>query len=565
MRKFLAGAAILALIATAAPAKPGGGGGGGGNPHAGGQPGQGGGDGDRGHGNGGGGGPKGGNDERGGGRGGGREMRGPDRAETQGRGQERPRFEAPVRGPEREARTNGNGRGNDRGQEIFRARDQARERNAERRDDRIERARIEPARGFDNARADRAVVNATRFDGARSFRRGRGAIEGCPPGLAKKDNGCMPPGLAARAGANRALAGAAGISLLAATYSPRWYGYDDYGPDYRYYDGYLLRTSGDRVLGYVPLLGGALSIGSPWPAYYEPEPLPPYWVDYYDLGPPERYRYYDDVIYEIDPGRSDFEEIVALLTGDPWAVGRPMPIGYDVYNVPYTYRTRYYDGPEDRQHRRFAFVIDQHRGPAGHRHAVGIEGPFRFAELAELRGPAENLSLAGHVSKAGANLRKQRVIVLRTDWLAVGPGPHQVAVRRQQEEVVVAEARAQVPADIAIGPNDVALEHGRLEPLVPGQLGLLLVDRSGAGTLEIVGHQGPLAGAIEFVGIVDRLPERDDDRRGKGKHGESQDGQHQPEPYPAPRFPSDPIPKTVCLCHWEPECQKAVNGELTLP
>ena len=37
--------------------------------------------------------------------------------------------------------------------------------------------------------------------------------------------------------------------------------------------------------------------------------------------------------------------IAALLTGDDFEVGRPMPSGYDVYNVPYDYRNRYYDRP----------------------------------------------------------------------------------------------------------------------------------------------------------------------------------------------------------------------------
>ena len=36
----------------------------------------------------------------------------------------------------------------------------------------------------------------------------------------------------------------------------------------------------------------------------------------------------------------------ALLTGDNFAVGRPMPVGYDVYNVPYPYRAQYYDTPD---------------------------------------------------------------------------------------------------------------------------------------------------------------------------------------------------------------------------
>ena len=37
--------------------------------------------------------------------------------------------------------------------------------------------------------------------------------------------------------------------------------------------------------------------------------------------------------------------IAALLTGDQFNVGQPMPMGYDVYNVPYGYQDQYYDSP----------------------------------------------------------------------------------------------------------------------------------------------------------------------------------------------------------------------------
>jgi TolA-binding protein len=211
-----------------------------------------------------------------------------------------------------------------------------RDQRAERRDERFER-RLEGA--------DRRVQRDGRaFDDRRFAGRGRRVIEGCPPGLAKRNNGCMPPGLARQANADRAaVAAAGGAGLLAATLSPDWFGYEDYGPDYRYYDGYLLRTNGDSVLGYVPLLGGALAPGRPWMQSWQPTAIPAYWTDYYGIRDVDRYRYYDDVIYELEPGHSEIDRIVALLAGDPWSVGSPMPFGYDVYNVPYGYRTQYYD------------------------------------------------------------------------------------------------------------------------------------------------------------------------------------------------------------------------------
>jgi hypothetical protein len=163
----------------------------------------------------------------------------------------------------------------------------------------------------------------------------RGLISGCPPGLARKRNGCQPPGQDRK---------------------DDWLGWDrpDFwglsglgGGRYFYDDGYLMRFGPDgRIGGYVPLLGGALSVGNAWPSYYEPFEMPGYYEQYYGLGGYDSYRYADDVIYRVDPETSAITSIVALLTGDQFAVGQPMPRGYDVYNVPYDYRDQYLDGPD---------------------------------------------------------------------------------------------------------------------------------------------------------------------------------------------------------------------------
>ena len=160
----------------------------------------------------------------------------------------------------------------------------------------------------------------------------RGPIDGCPPGLAKKNNGCQPPGQARRN-----------------SYGAEWWGLSALaGAPYLYDDGYLLRLNGDSVASYVPLLGGALSVGNVWPVTYAPAPVPDYYADYYDLGPPNSYRYADDVLYRVDPSTSAITSIAALLTGDNFEIGGPAPAGYDVYNVPYPYRDQYVDGPDAR-------------------------------------------------------------------------------------------------------------------------------------------------------------------------------------------------------------------------
>ena len=147
----------------------------------------------------------------------------------------------------------------------------------------------------------------------------RGPIGGCPPGLARKANGCRPPGQARQR-----------------SYQPDWWGLGGIaGGPYVYRDGYLLRLNGDTVASYLPLLGGALAVGNLWPSSYAPLPVPRYYADYYDLGPPGGYRYADDVLYRVDPSNAPNLSIAALLTGDDCQTGSPMPPGYDVENVPY--------------------------------------------------------------------------------------------------------------------------------------------------------------------------------------------------------------------------------------
>ncbi|ANY19985.1 hypothetical protein A6F68_01469 [Tsuneonella dongtanensis] len=287
MRKFLISAAAIALAATGAHAEPGKGNGNGGN--------------------------KGGKPEmsmKANGNGGGKQDRGP---------------------AMREAKS-------DRGQAMKPAKvDRGPEYRADRKVERGNDVRV------DNRTYDRREDRDYRRDGYRdvrtvSFEPGsRAYFDGCPPGLAKKNNGCMPPGQAKKQG-----------DWSDGFYRPSYFGYGSLGDGrYRYGDGYLYRIS-DRgsVLGYIPLLGGALSVGNEWPSYYQPVSVPQYYVDYYNLGPANGYRYADDVLYRVDPETAAITSVAALLTGDEFVVGQPMPTGYDVYNVPYQYRDRYYDSPD---------------------------------------------------------------------------------------------------------------------------------------------------------------------------------------------------------------------------
>lgn len=168
---------------------------------------------------------------------------------------------------------------------------------------------------------------------------------GCPPGLAKKGNGCLPPGQAKK------------LFARGDRIQPAWFsGYDvpvRYRSFYRdtpdhYFrydeDGYIYRVRSDDnlIASIIPLFGGGFNVGQPLPRGYDIYNVPYAYRDtYYDTDD-SLYRYGDNAIYRVDRQSGVIESVVSLLAGD-LAVGQPLPAGYDVYNVPMGYRDRYYD------------------------------------------------------------------------------------------------------------------------------------------------------------------------------------------------------------------------------
>lgn len=164
------------------------------------------------------------------------------------------------------------------------------------------------------------------------------SVPGCPPGLARKNNGCLPPGQAKKYRDD----------YFDYDYRPRLFGIPlRTRADYTYYNGYLVPASGSG-LSYIPLLGGALAVGQLWPQAYPSLELADWQQDYYGFEDPDYYRYADNVVYRIDPETAAIQAVVALLTGNDFTVGQRMPLGYDVYNVPGPYRDRYYDTDDAR-------------------------------------------------------------------------------------------------------------------------------------------------------------------------------------------------------------------------
>lgn len=242
------------------------------------------------------------------------------------------------RSDDRSARSDERGRGNDRAD-----RDDTPQRdrrgNAGRAGDAVIRADF---RDGDRDRRDSdwtARDGSDRWDGRDGWidrERFYASVPACPPGLAKKNNGCLPPGIA-RQERDEAFGyiyrpALFGIPLRAAA-------------DYVYYDGYLI-PSGGTTSRYVPLLGGALAVGQIWPEAYPSMPLNDWQRDYYGFDEPDGYRYADNVLYDVDPATSAIEAVVALVTGSDFAVGQQLPAGYDIYNVPAPYQDRYADSEE---------------------------------------------------------------------------------------------------------------------------------------------------------------------------------------------------------------------------
>ena len=232
------------------------------------------------------------------------------------------------RGGGNDNRGSDNGRGNDRMERQVEGRMPDVGRDMARSQDRMER---DVRREVEQ----RVVVD----NGVVALRReaNRGMMNGCPPGLAKKDNGCLPPGQARQ------------IERAQDPYNRYNYVWRTLGGDgdYRYRDGYVYRTTPQGgLLGYLPVLGGILSPGNTWPSQYAYQQPPQSLSQYYGLNDGAQYRYADGVLYRVDPQTSSIGQVAALLTGQQFNVGQRLPAGYDVYNVPYAYRNQYADSAQ---------------------------------------------------------------------------------------------------------------------------------------------------------------------------------------------------------------------------
>ena len=244
------------------------------------------------------------------------------------------------------------------------------------------------------------------FDDDRFGRRvaARGLIDGCPPGLWKKDPPCMPPGQAKNAGllgrvipsayrdrlvplglrdlyrdsddyyyrlgdggylyqvdrrsnlvealmpllGGGLMAGQLFPSAYSNYYVPRQYQafYPDTQDDYfRFANGYVYEIDRDSgmIESAIPLLAGGYGVGQMLPAGYSAYNVPYQYRGFYPDSSDYHYRYGPGAIYQVDPSTSMITAVASLLTGGGLSVGQPLPMGYSAYNVPLAYRANYYD------------------------------------------------------------------------------------------------------------------------------------------------------------------------------------------------------------------------------
>jgi dipeptidyl aminopeptidase/acylaminoacyl peptidase len=172
----------------------------------------------------------------------------------------------------------------------------------------------------------------------------RVAGAGCPPGLAKQNAFCLPPGQLRRAQMMGRRIDQSRFGPVPQDWLYRFFDNDDF---YHRYDddGFIYRIDreSDFVSAILPLFGTGLTLGEPLPLGYDTYNLPMPYRDLYADSDEHLYRYDDGAIYQVDTETRLIESVVALLSGNPINVGSPLPSGYDAYNLPMDYRDRYSD------------------------------------------------------------------------------------------------------------------------------------------------------------------------------------------------------------------------------
>jgi hypothetical protein len=98
------------------------------------------------------------------------------------------------------------------------------------------------------------------------------------------------------------------------------------------------------IVDAIPTYAGGYGVGQLLPSSYGYYNVPYQYRSYYYNTPNYNYWYAPGAIYQYDPTSSLITSVAALLSPG-FTIGQPLPIGYSAYNVPYGYRSTYFDTP----------------------------------------------------------------------------------------------------------------------------------------------------------------------------------------------------------------------------
>ena len=134
------------------------------------------------------------------------------------------------------------------------------------------------------------------------------------------------------------------------SYVPDYYGLNNFYPAFfgatcnRYAFGvvYQVDCATGLVENVVPLYAGGYGVGEMLPSAYSYYNVPMQYRGLYYPTADYSYWYAPGAIYQYDQRTSLITSVAALMSPG-FTVGRPLPMGYDMYNVPLAYRGTYYD------------------------------------------------------------------------------------------------------------------------------------------------------------------------------------------------------------------------------
>jgi hypothetical protein len=124
------------------------------------------------------------------------------------------------------------------------------------------------------------------------------------------------------------------------------YGYGYQNLCNRYANGvvYQVDCITGMVVDVIPLYAGGYGVGQMLPSSYANYNVPYQYRSLYYDTPDYNYWYAPGAIYQYEPRSSMITSVAALLSPG-FTIGQPLPMGYSAYNVPYAYRATYYDTP----------------------------------------------------------------------------------------------------------------------------------------------------------------------------------------------------------------------------